>query len=80
MKPFYFRSEDWMDEYMAIIEHNEKVKKLKNHIIGFCTDIGCSGLSPDTCPGSPTCDIVLKVMPWLRGIPYKLVVALRESK
>jgi hypothetical protein len=29
----------------------------------FCHEIGCSMVSPKTCPGDPHCSIVRKVMP-----------------
>ncbi len=45
---------------------------LKQIITEFCIGLSCSGLSPDSCPGNPGCDIVRKAMPWVKDVGKRL--------
>ena len=31
-------------------------------LAGICREIGCSGISPETCPGDPRCDILRRLL------------------
>ena len=43
-------------------------RSIKEDLITFCKEIGCSGVSPDRCPGDIHCDIVIKAHPGTPGI------------
>ena len=34
----------------------------KEELVSLCRMIGCSGMSPKTCPGDPDCDILAKII------------------